>query len=54
MINNDVNILHSSDRPPPPSLTFPKLMEIGGGGLKIFARKGGGLGKMGGGVAILY
>ena len=39
--------------------TFSKLMEMGGGGLKIFTRKGE-LGKMGdvclemGGVALLY
>ena len=36
--------------------TFSKLMEMGRGGLKIFARKGG-LGKMGGlsrNVGLLY
>ena len=44
---------HSSDLPPPLHkggvLTFSKLMEMGGG-LKIFARKGGGLGN--GGISV--
>ena len=54
------NTDHSLDPlPPPPPLLhkagkggvdFFKIDGNGGGGLKIFARKGGGVGKMGGGV----